>query len=95
MFIALNNRLSVYVCMCFNQEELPVNIYELGHSKSMWYLQTHIFWKKKKKKIQNVICCLSLWVNFSADDILKYFLIFPRKQNLAFHANCLQWQQFS
>ena len=27
---------------------------------------------------------------FSADDILKYFfLIFPRKQDLTFHANCL------
>ena len=32
----------------------------------------------------------------SADDILKYFfLIFPRKQDLTFHANCLQWRQFA
>ena len=30
---------------------------------------------------------LALWVNSSADDILKYF-IFPRKQDLTFHANC-------
>ena len=27
---------------------------------------------------------------FSTGDILKYFLILPRKQNLPFHANCLQ-----
>ena len=29
--------------------------------------------------------------NWQFDDI---FLIFPRKQNLTFHANCLHWRQF-
>ena len=24
-----------------------------------------------------------------------YFLIFPRKQDLTFHANCLHWRQFA
>ena len=32
---------------------------------------------------------LALWVNFSADDILKYFLILTRKQDLTLHANFL------
>ena len=30
---------------------------------------------------------LALWVKFSAGDVLKYFLLFPRKQILLFHAN--------
>ena len=38
----------------------------------------------------------ALWVNFSADDILKYFFfIFLRKHDLTVHANCLQWRQFA
>ena len=33
---------------------------------------------------------------FLADDILKYFfLIFPHKTELTFHAKCLQWRQFA
>ena len=36
----------------------------------------------------------ALWVKFSADDILKYFFS-PRKQDLTFHANCLQWRKFA
>ena len=31
---------------------------------------------------------------FSTDSILKYFLIFSRKQDLTFHANCLQLSLF-
>ena len=35
---------------------------------------------------------LALWVKFPADDILKCFpYFFPRKQDLTFHANCLQF----
>ena len=30
------------------------------------------------------------WVKLSADDILKHFSYFSRKQDFAFHANCLQ-----
>ena len=34
----------------------------------------------------------TLWAN-SADDKLNIFIIiFPRKQDLTFHANCLQWR---
>ena len=33
---------------------------------------------------------LALWINFSAGDLFKYFFpIFQRKQDLAFHPNCL------
>ena len=38
---------------------------------------------------------LALWVKVSADDILNYaffFQIFPRKQDLTFHANCLKYR---
>ena len=39
---------------------------------------------------------LALWVKFTGDNILKYFfLIFPRKQDLTFYANCLHWRQFA
>ena len=39
---------------------------------------------------------LAYWVKNSTDDILKYFfLIFPRKQDLTFHANCPQSRQFA
>ena len=34
------------------------------------------------------------WVQVSADDILKYFSYFPRKKNLALHADCLLRRQF-
>ena len=32
---------------------------------------------------------LALWVKFGANNILKYFLIFPRKQDSTFRANCV------
>ena len=32
---------------------------------------------------------------FSRWHIDSIFLIFPRKQDLTFHANCLQWRQFA
>ena len=40
---------------------------------------------------------LPFWVKVSADDKITeiFFLIFPRKQVLTFHANCLQWRQFA
>ena len=44
--------------------------------------------------ISEFLLMLSTLGKFSAD-ILKYFLIFPRKQNLTFHANSLQWRQFA
>ena len=34
-------------------------------------------------------------MKFSADNILKYFSYFPRKQNLTCHANCLCWRRFA
>ena len=44
-----------------------------------------LFSGKDKKNISK--CCM---LNFVSADILKHFHIFPRKQNLTFHANCLQ-----
>ena len=40
---------------------------------------------KRKKNISK--CCM---LNFVSADNLKHFHIFPRKQNLTFHAKCLQ-----
>ena len=34
------------------------------------------------------------WAN-SADNKLIFFYFYPRKLDLAFHANCLQWRQFA
>ena len=44
--------------------------------------------------------CMVMGLTFStlqdnlADDMLKYFSFFPRKQGLAFHSNYLIWRQF-
>ena len=40
-------------------------------------------------------CTLAFWVKVSADKFVIFFLIFPRKQALTFHANCPQWRQFA
>ena len=55
------------------------------------------------KKLRNVLCelvfsiqCLVLRVKiFSRRHFEIFFLIFPRKQVLTFHANCLHWRQFA
>ena len=42
------------------------------------------------------ISLLACWVIISTDNILKcLFFVFPRKQALAFHANCLLTRQFA
>ena len=38
---------------------------------------------------------LALWVKFLADNILKYFFSFPRKQVLTLHANGLPLHKVS
>ena len=43
----------------------------------------------------NNLTLIAFWVKFSADDILKYFLLFPRKQDLTFDANCLHWRHLA
>ena len=35
------------------------------------------------------VLTLSCWVKLLADNILNFFLIFPRKQDLTLHTNCL------
>ena len=44
-----------------------------------------LFSGKNKKNISK--CCM---LNFVSADNLNIFVFFPRKQNLTFHANCLQ-----
>ena len=40
----------------------------------------------------NICLTLSTLGKILAHNILEYFVIFPRKQNLTFHANCLQME---
>ena len=40
----------------------------------------------------NLYYSLGKFSRWQTDD---FFLSFPRKQNLTFHANCLQWRQFA
>ena len=55
-----------------------------------------VTWLKCLTFSQLSINGLALRVKSSADNILKcFFLIFLRKQDLIFHANCLQWRQFA
>ena len=35
------------------------------------------------------------WANLADLKLVIFFLIFPRKQDLTFHANCLHWRQFA
>ena len=53
-----------------------------------WYPppKNRFLFSGKNKKIISKCCML----NFVSADILKHFHIFPRKQNLTCHANCLQ-----
>ena len=47
-------------------------------------------------RVITVTFTAALWVKFSADDILEiFFLIFPRKQDMTFHANCFLRRQFA
>ena len=53
-----------------------------------------MLWKTLKKLLE-VFQPSALWVKISADNILRYFSYYPRKQVLTFHANCLHWRQFA
>ena len=35
---------------------------------------------------------LTLWANAEDNKLVIFFLFFPRKQDLTFHANCLHWK---
>ena len=37
----------------------------------------------------------TLWANSADNKLVISFLIFPRKQDLTFHAKCLLWRQFA
>ena len=44
----------------------------------------------------HVLLRLGFWVKkFSRRHTEIFFLFFPRKQDLSFHANCLHWRQFA
>ena len=44
--------------------------------------------------MQDLTFCM-LGKNFSRRHLEIFFFIFPRKQYMTFHANCLQWRQFA
>ena len=37
----------------------------------------------------------TLWGNSADEKLVTFFLLFRRKQDLKFHANCLHWRQFA
>ena len=54
-----------------------------------WTHQTRVLWSLR---------CINLYHSlgiFSRRQIDDIFLIFPSKQDLTFHANCLLWRQFA
>ena len=53
---------------------------------------SNLFWKGS---IHITLTLSTPGKNFSRRHFEIFFLIFPRKQNLTFHANCLQWRQFA
>ena len=79
----------------FNQQPRSSNL--IG-----WKIKSRcgiIFWSCKKA---DVFCCCDWCFNlyhslgkFSRRQIHDSFFIFPREQDLIFHANCLQWRQFA
>ena len=80
-------------------QEQFLNVQELYANSRINFARAE--WKVKKKRgyknrnwkditPKEFSIHLALWVKFSADNILKYFLIFPEHQDLPFHANCLQ-----
>ena len=69
-----------------------LNLFHSGlipQAMANWYFPKKnnrlLFYVKNKKNISK--CSM---LNFVSADILKHFHIFPRKQNLTFHANCPQ-----
>ena len=76
-------------------------IQECGHNVSydvlsikICYIISHSTINASDYNAHKTGLTLALSVKFSADDT-NIFLIFPRKQVLTFHANCLQWRQFA
>ena len=47
----------------------------------------------KKKKQLAAWSFITVWANSATDKFVIFFFIFPRKQDLTFHANCLQWRR--
>ena len=42
-----------------------------------------------------LVTVVTFWANLADDKLLYFFFIFPRKQVMTFHANCLHWRQFA
>ena len=80
---------------------LSENFYFLEVKFSV-YLNRRVFVMDKKNMADATVAYPALlygsykqdtgWIKFSAHGILKYFSYFPRKQDLTFHANFLQWR---
>ena len=78
-----------------------LNLYHsLGKFRRWWQIddsfakKNKFLFSRKNKKTVSKCYMLKFFTQFSADDILTYILIFPRKQLLTFHANCLQMSNF-
>ena len=41
-----------------------------------------------------VLTFTTLWSESADNKLLIFFLIFPQKQDLTFHANCLHWRHY-
>ena len=62
-----------------------------------WNVQ-FCFLSKIRKIFQYVVCWIfypARVVNSADDKLAIFFLFFPEKKDLTFHANCLQWRQYA
>ena len=63
------------------------------------YTQNKMFLRRNKNNIDPQLCGIltlnTLWANSADKKLMIYFLIFPRKQNMSFHANCLNLHEMS
>ena len=63
------------------------SIRQFYHSFSRFIIQIIIFWYMV---IKYTLTFTTLWAFSAKDKLMIFFLFFPKKQDLTFHANCLQ-----
>ena len=65
-----------------------------------------LLWDVRHKWVKRILCgerfskrntlkSSNPWANSAGSKLMIFFYFFPRKLDLAFHANCLQWRQFA
>ena len=72
----------------------PSSTFPSSSSIHALFVASSLCAERKKAKINrmNLYQSLGKFSRWKTDDIV---LIFPRKQDLTFHANCLHWRQFA